>query len=463
MKRTLISIIILLAALPAAAQVNGVGAVTINGRPLIDLSALYITSYLPVANGGTGLTSFTKGDLLVASAATTLAKLPVGTDTHVLTADSAQTTGIKWAALVPDGDSVIGNEVTNATDATLTRSGSGTAGSPYTLGLNLGNANTWTAAQNTNLTLAGATGNEVAVIYAYTTNKATSGNDTGVQIAWTDTASPGTSYPFQITRNGTSVFSIEPALTTATVNAWAWSGGGTVATNGVSKFGGGVGLLIADTSTTTAGTLLSIGGTPSARTSTLAAGNHTALAVNGDMVHSGTASYTGIRVNMEETSLGSGQSYLLDMGGGGASPTTRMAVKPDGAIIQQTLNGAQWERGVSSEDLTLSTTGSTTDTTANLLCPTVAAGSKCYVTGVVAVVTTDITNATDWKLGDASTADRFTAANSTLAAGTQDVDTLTGPSRQAAAAQVRVTTTGTPAFGAVRISVFWERLTAPSL
>jgi hypothetical protein len=46
-----------------------------------------------------------------------------------------------------DGDGVIGNEVTNATNATLSRGGSGTAAAPYTLGLNLANANTWTGAQ----------------------------------------------------------------------------------------------------------------------------------------------------------------------------------------------------------------------------------------------------------------------------------------------------------------------------
>lgn len=56
-----------------------------------------------------------------------------------------------WATPPPDGDGVIGNEITAATNTTLTRSGSGTAVAPYTLGLNLANANTWTALQNSTL------------------------------------------------------------------------------------------------------------------------------------------------------------------------------------------------------------------------------------------------------------------------------------------------------------------------
>ena len=52
-----------------------------------------------VDRGGTGLASYTKGDLLAASAATTLTKLGVGTNGHVLTADSAEATGLKWAAV----------------------------------------------------------------------------------------------------------------------------------------------------------------------------------------------------------------------------------------------------------------------------------------------------------------------------------------------------------------------------
>ncbi|HEX4924385.1 MAG TPA: hypothetical protein VFV50_09870, partial [Bdellovibrionales bacterium] len=53
-----------------------------------------------------------------------------------------------------------------------------------------------------------ATGDEVAYQLNYTTNKATSGNDTGLEINMTDTSSPGTSYGINYKRNGSSVFSV---------------------------------------------------------------------------------------------------------------------------------------------------------------------------------------------------------------------------------------------------------------
>lgn len=48
------------------------------------------------SKGGTGQTSFTKGDLLVASSASVLTKLAVGTAGQALIVDSAQPTGVKW-------------------------------------------------------------------------------------------------------------------------------------------------------------------------------------------------------------------------------------------------------------------------------------------------------------------------------------------------------------------------------
>ena len=135
-----------------------------------------------------------------------------------------------------------------------------------------------------------------------------------------------------------------------------------------------------------------------------------------------------------------------------------------GEVVGAT-KGAQWEKGYSTELLTLSTSGSTTDTAANLL----PAGA--IIEAVVARVTTTITTATDWKLGDGTTADRFSAAESTLTAGTTKIGLnhhkggvstdAAGPT-QASAAAVRVTTTGTPGAGAIRITVFWRKFVAPT-
>ena len=61
-------------------------------------------------------TATTKGDLLVATASATLARLGKGSDGYVLTADSTQSTGLKWA--VSSGG---GKSVSSATSAALRR------------------------------------------------------------------------------------------------------------------------------------------------------------------------------------------------------------------------------------------------------------------------------------------------------------------------------------------------------
>jgi hypothetical protein len=54
---------------------------------------------LAVDRGGTNITSYAKGDLIAASAATTLSKLTVGTNGQVLCADSTTATGLKWISV----------------------------------------------------------------------------------------------------------------------------------------------------------------------------------------------------------------------------------------------------------------------------------------------------------------------------------------------------------------------------
>lgn len=49
-----------------------------------------------VNKGGTGFTTYTKGDVLVAQSQSVLSKLGVGTDGQVLTADSSVAAGVKW-------------------------------------------------------------------------------------------------------------------------------------------------------------------------------------------------------------------------------------------------------------------------------------------------------------------------------------------------------------------------------
>ena len=78
---------------------------------------------LAVARGGTSFSSYTKGDLIVASGTTGLAKLAAGTNAYVLRANSSTTTGLEWGA------DFVGT-VTNVTSTTAALTVSGGTTTP---------------------------------------------------------------------------------------------------------------------------------------------------------------------------------------------------------------------------------------------------------------------------------------------------------------------------------------------
>ena len=75
---------------------------------------------LAVARGGTGLASYAKGDLVAATAATTLAKRTVGTNGQVLTANSADATGLTWATPTTGTVTTVSSATAALTVATAT-------------------------------------------------------------------------------------------------------------------------------------------------------------------------------------------------------------------------------------------------------------------------------------------------------------------------------------------------------
>jgi hypothetical protein len=79
----------------SVAASGGSTGLSFTGSPITTSGTLTLTGTLAIANGGTGFTTYTAGDLLYASGTTTLAKLGVGTNGYVLTLAAGLPT---WAA-----------------------------------------------------------------------------------------------------------------------------------------------------------------------------------------------------------------------------------------------------------------------------------------------------------------------------------------------------------------------------
>ena len=128
-------------------------------------------------------------------------------------------------------------------------------------------------------------------------------------------------------------------------------------------------------------------------------------------------------------------------------------------------NGGKATISQNSELITLSTVGTTSDSSANLL------PADALILGVGCRITTTITTSANWSVGDTTTAARFSSANATLTAGTTSVGLnhwkgavttdATGPT-QAAAAKLRITTNAAAGAGAVRCTVSYISFAAPT-
>ena len=133
---------------------------------------------------------------------------------------------------------------------------------------------------------------------------------------------------------------------------------------------------------------------------------------------------------------------------------------------ESSIYGSGYSKFINAESMTLSTSGATTDSSANLL------PADSIIDFVTCRVTVTITTATDWGISDPTSALRFSAVNATMTAGATIIGlkhwfgvvstTATGPT-QASAAKLRITTTGTPGAGAVFCEVYGRTFRAASL
>jgi hypothetical protein len=157
------------------------------------------------------------------------------------------------------------------------------------------------------VTLNEATWDEVARTLNYTTNKA-AGNDTGLLINFTDTASPETSSPFVIKTGGVTQFSVNQGGST-NVNGNLFIAG--------ASFNAFPGISINSGRADTANTGLSV---KSYDTKTNTSGQSSILTVTPTYNQtSGTASNTDLLINRTQTAVGSGAQLLIDAQVGSAS------------------------------------------------------------------------------------------------------------------------------------------------
>lgn len=134
-----------------------------------------------------------------------------------------------------------------------------------------------------------------------------------------------------------------------------------------------------------------------------------------------------------------------------------------GSIAAATATGSTATVASVTENISL--TGTTTDSAADLL------PANSLILAVVTRVTTTITGASAWELGDAGLSSRFLSATTALTAGSTviglnhqqgSVSTDAAGAVQSSSAKLRITTTGVPTGGSIRVTVYYLQLVPPT-
>ena len=157
-----------------------------------------------------------------------------------------------------------------------------------------------------NTTLDDATGDEIAFLLNYTTNKASSGNDTGFEVNMWDTASPGNSNLINLTVNGISKFRVSnvgslTGLTNITAGGNIFAPNISAALNNTTLRLQNVNFSVPDNA------IEALSGTVSNST-----GQFNGLVILSNYSTTGTAAATDFLINRAEVAVGSGPQIFID-------------------------------------------------------------------------------------------------------------------------------------------------------
>ena len=158
------------------------------------------TSVFPVPLSGVQETLVdAKGDLIVGSAADTVARLAVGANDTVLTADSAQATGLKWVAAASSGLNLISTQTVNGTSTSFNNCFTST----YTNYLIMVNGSFAAGVTDINMRLRVSGADDTSANYFFTTttnntNGTLAGTQGAAQTSWTQSYGSASNAGYQV-------------------------------------------------------------------------------------------------------------------------------------------------------------------------------------------------------------------------------------------------------------------------